>query len=56
MFKIYCVKNYFQKQNPIYDFLQSFFKKLINLFHVCEYTLAIFRHSRRGHWIPITDG
>jgi hypothetical protein len=29
-----------------------FFK--IYLFYVCEYTDALFRHTRRGH--PITDG
>jgi hypothetical protein len=28
----------------------------IYLFHVCEYTVAVFRHTRRGHWIPITGG
>jgi hypothetical protein len=28
----------------------------IYLFHVCEYTVAVFRHTRRGHWIPTTDG
>ena len=34
-----------------------FFKDLfIYLFHVCEYTVTVFRHTRRGHQIPITDG
>jgi hypothetical protein len=28
----------------------------IYLFHVCEYTVIVFRHTRRGHRIPITDG
>jgi hypothetical protein len=31
-----------------------FFK--IYLFYVCEYTVTVFRHTRRGHQIPITDG
>ena len=26
------------------------------LFHVCGYTVTVFRHTRRGHWIPITHG
>jgi hypothetical protein len=26
---------------------------LIYLFYVCEYTVAVFRHVRRGHWIPL---
>jgi hypothetical protein len=28
----------------------------INLFHIYKYTVAVFRWTRRGHWIPITDG
>ena len=28
-----------------------FFK--IYLFHLYEYTVAVFRHSRREHWIPL---
>jgi hypothetical protein len=23
------------------------------LFHLYEYTVAVFRHTRRGHWIPL---
>jgi hypothetical protein len=23
------------------------------LFYVYEYTVAVFRHTRRGHWIPL---
>jgi hypothetical protein len=34
----------------------SLFLRFIYLFHVCKYTVAIFRHTRRGHQIPITDG
>jgi hypothetical protein len=29
----------------------SFLK--IYLFHVCEYTVAVFRHTRRGNRIPL---
>jgi hypothetical protein len=25
----------------------------IYLFNVCEYTVAVFRHTRRGHGIPL---
>ena len=28
-----------------------FFK--IYLFYVCEYTVTVFRHTRRGHQIPL---
>jgi hypothetical protein len=21
--------------------------------YICEYTVAVFRHTRRGHWIPL---
>ena len=28
------------------------FLKNIYLFHACEYTVAVFRHTRRGHRIP----
>ena len=30
-----------------------FFKRFICLFYVCEYTVAVFRHTRRGHRIPL---
>jgi hypothetical protein len=29
-----------------------FFKK-IYLFYICKYTVAVFRHTRRGHWISL---
>jgi hypothetical protein len=32
------------------------FLRCIYLFHVCEYTVTVFRHTRRRHWITITDG
>jgi hypothetical protein len=32
-----------------------FFEMYLNiyLFYVYEYTVAVFRHTRRGHWIPL---
>ena len=30
--------------------------RFIYLFHVCEYTVAVFRHTRKEHWILVTDG
>jgi hypothetical protein len=29
------------------------FSRSIYLFYVCEYTVAVFRHTRRGHLIPL---
>ena len=29
------------------------FERFIYLFYVCEYTVAVFRHTRRGHRIPL---
>jgi hypothetical protein len=29
---------------------------MIYLFHLCEFTVTVFWHTRRGHQIPITDG
>ena len=29
------------------------FLRFIYLFHVCEYTVAVFRHTRKGHQIPL---
>jgi hypothetical protein len=34
----------------------AFLKKIINLSYFHEYTVAIFRHTGRGHQILITDG
>jgi hypothetical protein len=34
-------------------FFLSFFFFLIYLFIICKYTVAIFRHSRRGHQISL---
>jgi hypothetical protein len=38
-----------RKQKGLY----SFFLFNIYLFNVCEYTAAIFRHTRGGHLIPL---
>jgi hypothetical protein len=37
-------------------FLSFFFLRSIYLFHVCEYTVAVFRRTRGRHRIPMTDG
>jgi hypothetical protein len=37
-----------------YFFLSFFF--LIYLFIICKYTVAVFRHSRRGHQISLWMG
>jgi len=39
---------------PMVSFYFIFFK--IYLFYVYEYTVAVFRHIRRGHRIPLQDG
>jgi hypothetical protein len=31
----------------------SFFFFKIHLFYVYEYTVAVSRHTKRGHWIPL---
>jgi hypothetical protein len=31
---------------------EKVFKK-VYLFYVCEYTVDVFRHTRRGHRIPL---
>jgi hypothetical protein len=31
----------------------SFFLKLFIYFYVCEYTVAVFRHTRRGHQVSL---
>jgi hypothetical protein len=36
--------------------LSFFFFFKIYLFYVCEYTVAVVRHSRRRHRIPFTGG
>jgi hypothetical protein len=33
--------------------LPGFFFFKMYLFYACEYTVAIFRHTRRGHRIPL---
>jgi hypothetical protein len=34
-----------------YTAVSPLFKKI--LLYVCEYTVAVFRHTRRGHRIPL---
>jgi len=34
-------------------FLSYLSAHLKDLFLLCKYTVAVFRHSRRGHWIPL---
>jgi hypothetical protein len=33
--------------------IYSFLKRFIYLFYICEYTVVVFRHTRRGHQIPL---
>jgi hypothetical protein len=45
-------------QQGSHDFLSffvlfGFFFLKIYLFHLYEYTVAVFRHTRRGHQIPL---
>jgi hypothetical protein len=44
----------FKFQVPLEIFFSFFLK--IYLFHVWEYIVTVFRHTRRGHQFPITDG
>jgi hypothetical protein len=34
-------------------FFFSHFKKKFYLFYICEYTVAVFRQTKRGHLIPL---
>jgi hypothetical protein len=46
-------KNFSVKPLPTARPLFIFYKKRwINLFNLCEYTLDLFRHTRRRHQIP----
>jgi hypothetical protein len=36
-----------------YQAQENNFLKKIYLFYVCDYTVAVFRHTRREHWIPL---
>jgi hypothetical protein len=40
----------------LFFFFFRFIYLFIYLFHVYEYTLVVFRHTERGHPIPIIDG
>jgi hypothetical protein len=35
----------------VWIFIQTPFYKKIYLFYLYKYTVAVFRHTRRGHWI-----
>jgi hypothetical protein len=35
-----------------YDHASFIFTLKKDLFYVCEYNVALFRHTRRGHWMP----
>jgi hypothetical protein len=51
MLNAYCVETWIYEASL---FLFFFFK--IYLFIICKYTVAVFRHSRRGSQIFFTDG
>jgi hypothetical protein len=39
---------------PFSFLLSSFFAFFVkDFFYVCEYTVAVFRHTSRGHQIPL---
>ena len=40
------------KKGGSFDFV-LFFKELFYLFYVYEYTVAVIKHTRRGHPIPL---
>jgi hypothetical protein len=44
------LKIYVLNYNDTFSFF-FFFK--IYLFYLCEYTIAVFTHTRRGQWIPL---
>jgi hypothetical protein len=39
--------------SDVSEFILLEFLKKIYLFYVCEYNVAIFRHTRRGYLIPV---
>jgi hypothetical protein len=41
------------QRNPVSKNQKKKKKRFIYLFHVCEYTVAFFRHTRRGYRIPL---
>jgi hypothetical protein len=46
-----CFKNHLYQKENRKNTIFPFFKK--NLFYLYEYTVAVFRHTRRGHQIPL---
>jgi hypothetical protein len=53
VYDIFCAKTeiYFELRRVFLVGEGRFLK--INLFYVCKYTVALFRHTRRGHQIPL---
>jgi hypothetical protein len=45
---LYFVASFSEKQMMIF-----FKKKKKDLFYICEYTAAVFRHTKRGHQTPL---
>ena len=41
------------EQHNACNFVFRFFLKRKDLFILCEYTVAVLRHTRRGHQIPL---
>jgi hypothetical protein len=39
--------------NGAYNLIFLYLKDFIYLFYVYEYTVAVLRHTRRGHWNPL---
>jgi hypothetical protein len=50
VFYVYCV--FVCVHNSMYDYLVYSFR-FIYSFYVYEYTIALFRHTRRGYQIPL---
>ena len=48
--ELFCISR--PRRNILPQHIQHF-KKNIYLFYVYEYTVPVFRHTRRGHWIPL---
>jgi hypothetical protein len=41
------------KSGIFFKFLESIFLIIYYLFNVYEYTVAVFKHTRKGHQIPL---
>jgi hypothetical protein len=51
-----CTLYWWPSWRPLLCYSRLFLFPFLDLFILCEYTIAVFRHSRRGHRTPITDG